>query len=195
MAPPPRAQAFEKALALSGSQLSGRDVVIGQNTKPPKPRGAVQGSARVFVGNLPFEDTTQLESALRQHFGGCGKILFVRFAADSSGSSRGFCHVIFEELSTERGVAVNAALALDGSELLGRPISVGAASNEQKKPKRPPKREAPDADAEQKRRKEKALRPSEWRHDRAAGLTLPRKYRVQQEGGAAAGGAGWEGHQ
>lgn len=45
-------KAVDKALALSGQQLSGRTVVVGLNTRPPRPRGEAQSSVRVFVGNL-----------------------------------------------------------------------------------------------------------------------------------------------
>lgn len=45
-------KAVDKALALSGAELSGRIVVIGINTRPPRPRNGAQSSVRAFVGNL-----------------------------------------------------------------------------------------------------------------------------------------------
>ena len=70
---------------------------------------------RAFVGNLPFDAS---ESAVRAHFEGCGKILFIRFATDEADKPRGFCHVIFEDDPREPKKALNAAISLDGSKLL-----------------------------------------------------------------------------
>eukprot|EP00325_Prymnesiales_sp_UTEX-LB-985_P032178 CAMPEP_0174738586 /NCGR_PEP_ID=MMETSP1094-20130205/70219_1 /TAXON_ID=156173 /ORGANISM="Chrysochromulina brevifilum, Strain UTEX LB 985" /LENGTH=236 /DNA_ID=CAMNT_0015942031 /DNA_START=12 /DNA_END=722 /DNA_ORIENTATION=+ len=170
-------KAVEKALKLTGSTLSGRQVVVGINTRAPQPKGVATGSARVFVGNLAFDVS---ETAIRAHFAACGRILFVRWALEADGRTKGFCHVIFEDPPQALGSATRAALALDGSEIDGRPIIVGAA--EQKpKPKRASKRPAPDADAAAE--KPKAPRPAEWRHDRAAGLTLPRNKQSEAWGG------------
>ena len=160
-------KAVEKAIGQSGATLSGREVVIGLNTRPPKPKGGAQGSVRAFVGNLPFDVA---EDAVREHFSACGKILFIRFATDDEGKPRGFCHVIFEDRPSEPRKALNAALALGGSKLLDRAITV-APGEEKPKKSRPPKRPAAGSADE----KPKKPRPAEWRHDRAAGLTMPRK--------------------
>ena len=178
-------KAAEKACALSGQSLSGREVVVGINTRPPRPRGAATSSVRVFVGNLPFECT---EAEVRAHFKPCGKILFVRWAFDAAGgASKGFCHVIFEERPEEQGRPLKAALALHGSLLRERELSVGPAPPQQKA-KRPPKKvptaaantthgaEVDGADGQDgEQRTKKRLRPEDWRHDRKAGLTLPRQ--------------------
>ena len=46
------------------------------------------------MGNLPFDADDAL---LKQTFGGCGRVLFVRFAVDEAERARGFCHVVFED--------------------------------------------------------------------------------------------------
>ena len=69
------------------------------------------------------------------------------------------------------GAPSRAAQELDGSELNGRTITVGPAETSQKK-KRKPK---PDGgDAQPASRGINKPKPPEWRHDRAAGLTLKR---------------------
>jgi len=96
-----------------------------------------------------------------------------------AGKNRGFCHVIFED-PDGTGDPAHKALQLDGADLKGRPVKVAPAI-EHEKQKRPPKRQqqaqhAQEAqEARPARKAHKELRPSEWRHDRAAGLTLPRK--------------------
>ena len=110
---------------------------------------------------------------MRAHFESCGRILFIRFAADEAGNPRGFCHVIFEDDPQEPKKALNAALALHGSTLLERTISVGPAE-EKPKPKKAQKAPKRPVD-ETGEVVAKKPRPAEWRHDRAAGLTLPRK--------------------
>jgi len=166
-----KTKAFEKALSLTGSELAGRQVVIGVNTKPPRAKGGATGSARVFVGNLPFDAT---EAAVRAHFAACGRILFVRWATGADGGTKGFCHVIFEDPSDSRqGQAQRAAIALNGSELDGREITV-APAEQKAKPQRGSKRACPAVEAEAAETKKKAMRPADWRHDRSAGLTMPR---------------------
>jgi hypothetical protein len=162
-------KAAEKAVALSGQQLSSREIVIGINILPPRPKGGATGSVRAFVGNLPFDAP---ELTIREHFAACGTIQFIRFAADADGNPRGFCHVIFADPPNLRGEALAAALALDGTTLLGRTISVGPSESKKPPKKKAPKRAAPDGSEPEVK---KVLRPAEWRHDRAAGLTMPRK--------------------
>ena len=163
-------KAVQRAVGLSGSWLSDREVVIGINTQPPKARGQACGSCRVFVGNLPFDAD---EVLLKETFAPCGRVLFVRFAMDEeSGKPAGFCHIIFED-KDGKGTPAQKALSLGGTELKGRAISVAPALAKEKK-KRPlqlPTQEADRAAAEEAK---KGKRPADWRHDRAAGLTLPR---------------------
>ena len=202
-------KAVQRAVGLSGAQLSEREVAIGINNRPPKPRGQASSSCRVFVGNLPFDAD---EDLLKRTFVSCGRVLFVRFATDEAGSARGawvpvwedglhtrtctagfasvrpperpplhvrptgFCHVIFED-KDGKGMPALAAVALDGSEVRGRAISVAPSVAKAKK-KRLPKVNASAAPGggggAAGLAKEKGKRPAAWRHDREAGLTLPR---------------------
>ena len=124
-------KAVQKALALSGTELEGRAVIVGINNRPPHPRRAAQGSCRVYVGNLPFEAR---DEHIRDFFSNCGKILFVRFkfkdgvdkVSDGNGHA-GYCFVIFGDPDGSEAAA-EAALALDGTELLGRPLRVSVAA-------------------------------------------------------------------
>ena len=181
-------KAVEKALAMTGQMLGGREIVIGINTKPPKAKGGATGSLRVFVGNLPFDAT---EPAVRKHFASCGRILFVRYALDHEGKPKGFCHVIFEDPPQSKGAALHAALALNGSTLLERNIVVGAAPPQQKAKRAPKRGSAVDStsvdSSHNREREKKRMRPADWRLDRAAGLTLPRAaaWHEPQEGAAA----------
>ena len=180
-------KAVDKAIARSGDTLDGRQLVIGLNTKPPRPRTTeASASCRVFVGNLPFGVT---EAEVRAIFEGVGTILFVRWATESDGSSKGFCHVIFASGGAEHGSAeevVRAAIARDNMVTLhGRKVRVGAAVQNEK-PKKSPSagsgggKGASGGSGGKRKKREAAggekdpLRPSEWRHDRAAGLTAPR---------------------
>jgi hypothetical protein len=166
-------KAVEKALALSGNALGGVTVTIGINKEPPKTRGGVKSSARIFVGNLPKAEggAAKLEPALRELFAPCCRVLFVRFPEGSTH----FCHVILEDDTT--GAAASAALALDGVELEGQGLRVGAApaNPKQKRAPREPASSASAADGDGERPAKKAHRPvAEWRFDRSAGLTAPR---------------------
>ena len=162
-------KALQRAVGMIGATLSEREVKIGINTRPPKARGQAAGSCRAFVGNLPFDADEEL---IKATFAQCGRILFVRFATDDSGSARGFCHVIFED-KDGKGTPAQLALSLGGTELKGRAISVAPAVAKEKK-KRPPQQPKPEADRAAAEEAKKGKRPADWRHDRAAGLTLPR---------------------
>ena len=166
-------KAVEKALALSGQALGGREVVIGRNTRAPKPKSHAQGSVRVFVGNLPFDAE---DGEVREIFAGVGTVLFVRFANAAEGSGRGFCHVIFRE-EGEPGQIERRAIARSGAELRGRQITVGAAINKSK-PKKKEKQKVEAGAAASLGGISKAYRPADWRHDRKAGLTMPRTHTV-----------------
>ncbi len=179
-------KAVQKAIAMSGSTLAGHVVAVGLNSQPPKRRGAVQTSVRIFVGNLPAHPdgggAEALEPELRELFSSAAKVLFVRFPEGYSH----YCHVILEDDGS--GDAARRAIALDGTELHGQALNVGAAVAKQKR-KRPPREpDAPAADGqgqEARARNAAAKRPAEWRFDRAAGLTKPRHSK------AASGTAYW----
>lgn len=195
-------KALQKALAMSGQSLSDRALVIGINTRPLERKKQPTSSIRVFVGNLPL---TADDAAVRALFDSCGKILFVRFAVDADGTPRGFCHVVFEDADGSGKAAHHAIAMAENSnvEMDGRQLNVAAAIEKPHEPRAPgkPRRErsagggAPDdADAVVEKKK---MRPSEWRIDRSAGLTMPspHKYGVKGgrgkgEGGKGAGGKG-----
>lgn len=166
-------KAFEKALALSGQQLGGREVVVGKNMRNPKKASGPEGSVRVFVGNLPFDAT---EEEVRALFDGVGTILFVRFAKDEeTGGGKGFCHVIFGDEGEPREVE-RRAIGRTNKTLRDRTVLVGAAVAKVPKRKKAPRPHHSAKDGEEPAAK--ALKPSDWRHDKAAGLTLPRSHRA-----------------
>lgn len=196
-------KAVEKALALSGGMLGDRQVIVGLNTRPPPQRKQAVGSCRVFVGNLPFNAD---DAAVRSHFASCGKVLFVRFATTKTKGAKakshhaaeipaGYAFVIFED-PDGRGAAAHAAIALDGSMLCERTISVAPAveksrpsadEGEKRGKGRPPRARRPGAardGGEGLDRERKRLRPAEWRHDKTTGLTAPRPKKQQARDGS-----------
>ncbi|KAJ8002233.1 hypothetical protein DPEC_G00177770 [Dallia pectoralis] len=71
----------------------------------------------IFVGNLPYDIS---ELPLRQHFEQCGRVDGVRLVRDkNSGMGKGFGYILFENID-----AVQLALKLDASKVLGRSIRV-----------------------------------------------------------------------
>lgn len=128
-------KALDKGLALSGKQLSGREVIIGKNLRNPKKATGPLGSVRVFCGNLPFDAS---EAEVKAIFGDVGTILFVRFAVDEeTGGGRGFCHVIFQDDGS--GDIEHRAIAKSGTTLREREISVAAAVAKPPKRKKQPR--------------------------------------------------------
>ena len=134
----------------------------------------MQTSVRIFVGNLPPAPdgggAEALEPELRKLFASAAKVLFVRFP---DGYSH-YCHVILQDDGS--GDAARRAIALDGAELHGQGLNIGAAVDKQKRkrPAREPDAPAGDEDNEAKARRTASKRPAEWRFDREAGLTKPR---------------------
>jgi nucleolin len=130
------ATAATAAVALNGGDFQGRWLSIQFNTpKTPKamPQGGREPSAKdpgcitVFIGNLAWDVD---EDAIRQAFGSCGEITSVRFATDKeTGDFKGFGHVEFTE--TE---ATDAAVALAGTEICGRPVRVDYANDRRAAP-------------------------------------------------------------
>ena len=81
-----------------------------------------QGCNTVFVVGLAFEID---EERLREHFGSCGAISAIRWGEDKqTGDFKGYAHIVFDQDD-----AVDAAVALSGSELLGRSIRVDYATD------------------------------------------------------------------
>jgi len=75
----------------------------------------------VFVGNISWNTT---EESLTEFFSKCGSVVAVRIAKTPEGQMKGFCHVEFD--STE---AVDAAVALAGTDIDGRQIRVDPAKS------------------------------------------------------------------
>ena len=167
-------KAVEKAVALSGGTIGDRQVLVGINSRPPPVKKQACRSCRVFVGNLPFNAD---DAAVRAHFSSCGKVLFVRFATTASQASKrkketeeipaGFAFVIFAD-PDGKASAAHAALGLNGSMLYEREVSVAPAVEHTREAS---SRKTKGGGGEQEA---KRLRPSEWRHDKATGLTAPR---------------------
>jgi len=88
-----------------------RDGQREQRPATPKP----DGCTTVFLGNLSFQID---ENAVRSHFGDCGEIASVRWV-ERDGQFKG-CG--FLEFSSSD--ATDKAVALNGSDLLGRPLRV-----------------------------------------------------------------------
>jgi RNA recognition motif-containing protein len=78
-------------------------------------------SARLFVGNLPFSAT---QDQLQQLFAPHGNVVEVDVVKDKfTGRSRGFAFVTMET----KEAADAAALALNGKDMDGRPLTVNEA--------------------------------------------------------------------
>lgn len=92
-----------------------------------------QGSAfEVFVGNLSWSVT---EEDLRQQFTPCGTIVRVKVLTSPDGRSKGAAFVGFDNPAS-----VDTALAMAGTEFLGRQLKVSKAGD-----KPAPRRDAPPA--------------------------------------------------
>jgi len=117
--------ALDKAVAKSGSDLGGRDIVVQPATpKEDRPAGGDRGgrsggdptSNSIFVGNLSFNTG---EDQLRELFEGCGDVSNVRVAKDQDGRPRGFAHIDFGDNDGAQN-----AIRKSGTELDGRAIRV-----------------------------------------------------------------------
>jgi RNA recognition motif-containing protein len=90
-----------------------RWVKVNSMKKSDRPAGC----KTVFVGGLAFDID---EEKLREHFGSCGSINTIRWGEDkTTGDFKGYAHIVFDEEE-----AVDAAMGLTGSELLGRSLRV-----------------------------------------------------------------------
>jgi nucleolin len=117
--------ALDKAIAKSGSDLGGRDVVVQAATpKEDRPTGdraerksgGDPSSSSIFVGNLSFNTN---ENELRDLFEGCGEVTNVRVAKDQDGRPRGFAHIDFSD-----NEGASNAIRKSGTEVDGRAIRV-----------------------------------------------------------------------
>lgn len=88
-----------------------------------------EGTFTVWCGGISWEAK---EDDVKEYFGQCGEISDVRIRLDNAtGKNKGFCHIDFTTKA-----AHDAALALSGSEFMGRSIrmdSAGDGSNRQPK--------------------------------------------------------------
>jgi len=82
------------------------------------------GGYQVYVGGVAWAATNE---DIRKHFADCGNVISVKVPVDrESGRSRGFAFVAFDAPD-----AVDAALKLAGSELMGRMIRVNLCNEPQ----------------------------------------------------------------
>ena len=94
-----------------------------ESSRPPSEKQ--EGCMCVFIGNLSWDVD---EPSVRACFESCGEITAVRFAEDKeTGRFKGFGHVEFS--TTE---ATDAAVAMAGTDVVGRPIRVDFAAVKQR---------------------------------------------------------------
>lgn len=85
-------------------------------------------SARIYVGNIPYTCT---EQDLRSVFGSHGQVLQVTIVSDRDTSRpRGFAFVEMDDNGARTAIA-----QLDGTDLGGRRMSVGAARERSPRPR------------------------------------------------------------
>lgn len=82
----------------------------------------------IYVGNLPFSATEEEVAGLFADFGAVEKVKIV--TDRETGRPRGFCFVTLADTSRVK----EAADAVDGKELGGRPLRVNPAEPREKKP-------------------------------------------------------------
>jgi nucleolin len=122
------AEAATKALALNGQQVLGRAIKIGPAKAKPiigfgggaprddEPLGKKpKGCKTLFLGNLSFDVD---DDSLRAHFAACGTVHQIRFV-ERNGQFNGCGFLEFETTQ-----AVDKALELQGSDLLGRSVRI-----------------------------------------------------------------------
>ncbi|XP_055762068.1 RNA-binding protein 34 isoform X2 [Salvelinus fontinalis] len=115
----------EKALERNGMEIE-KDVHIRVDRVTKS--SSHDHKRSIFIGNLPFDIN---ELPLRQHFEECGKVEGVRLVRDkNSGMGKGFGYILFQSID-----AVQLALRLDGSDLLGRSVRVKRSVKKQKEKK------------------------------------------------------------
>jgi len=120
----------EACLALNGEDFNGRWLNIKYSSSKPinAPRGPSEkpeGCNTVFCGNLSWNID---EDSLRAVFQDCGEITQIRFAEDKeTGEFKGFGHIEFAE--TE---ATDAAVAMAGTDIMGRAVRVDYAGDKRK---------------------------------------------------------------
>ncbi len=74
---------------------------------------------RIYVGNLPYQAT---EEDVKKYFASAGEVTEVTIPRNDRGQSKGFGFVSFAERA-----GVDAALAMDGQQMDGRPLRINEA--------------------------------------------------------------------
>ncbi|XP_020856065.1 RNA-binding protein 34 isoform X2 [Phascolarctos cinereus] len=113
--------AAEKALKRNGAQIAeGFPIRVELISDTP-----LRGKRSVFVGNLPYKIE---EAAIQEHFSDCGSVLAVKIVRNKvTGVGKGCGYVLFENTD-----AVQLALRLNNSELMGRKLRVKRYVNNEK---------------------------------------------------------------
>jgi nucleolin len=102
-------------IVMASEKPAARSYAADPSTKP-------EGCNTIFIGNLSWNIE---EESVREAFAECGAINTVRFATDrETGEFRGFGHVEFEDGEA----SIDAAMALAGTEICGRPVRVDYAA-------------------------------------------------------------------
>ncbi|CAH3157953.1 unnamed protein product [Porites lobata] len=125
----------EAALSMDRTKLEGRPMFISpsvdKSTNPTQFKFPTSLNKKtLFVSNLPFDAK---ESDLEELFKGHGKINEIRLVTNRAGKPKGFGYIEYEQ---ETG-ASSAILALDGSQMGGRQISVALSNPPARKPRQP----------------------------------------------------------
>jgi nucleolin len=123
------ADAVQKALAMSGTEIDGRAINVDVSTPPDKTRtrenrakafgdNASPPSSTLFIGNLAF---SVVEDSLWEVFGEYGDVKSIRLPEDrDTGNKKGFGYVEFSDIEA----AKKAYEACQGQEIDGRAIRV-----------------------------------------------------------------------
>ncbi|XP_074118531.1 RNA-binding protein 34 isoform X1 [Sminthopsis crassicaudata] len=113
--------AAEKALKRNGAQIAeGFPIRVELISDTP-----LRSKRSIFVGNLPYKIE---ETAIQEHFSDCGSVLAVKIVRNKvTGIGKGCGYVLFENTD-----AVQLALKLNNSELMGRKLRVKRYINNEK---------------------------------------------------------------
>ena len=85
---------------------------------------------RLYIGNIPFKAT---EENVRSLCADSGEVVSINFVTDArTGKPKGFAFVVM----ASDGEARKAIAALNGTLLLGRPLSVSAANTQEPRERR-----------------------------------------------------------
>lgn len=125
----------QAALSMDRTKLEGRPMFISQSVDKSKNPTQFKfptslDKKTLFVSNLPFEiKESDLEPLFKEH----GKINQIRLVTNRAGKPKGFGYIEYEE---ETG-ASSAIVALDGTQVGDRQISVALSNPPSRKPRQP----------------------------------------------------------